>query len=412
MATNSPYQQRTGLLDLMGQGDSSFAGWLDTRRNSLMGFAAGLVGHDTARERMAGAAQGLMQGHQQDTAYARLMEEQKRLQDTTMRYANLFRSWGPDFEGLAAAVEGGAIDPGDAWSQAFDLKRSMADDAATLERNRKNAAFLTDPQLRQMVEAGALGFADAFEMQRDGLTPPDLPASVDEYNWWAAQESAAGREPLSYLDFIQSQKGNGLSITTADGTVITQGGGRFGQTVDAGLGKEFVTLQQDALAAMGGLNTLDAMEQAMADPGFYSGLGSDQVLGLKRAAAAIGIDPEGVTSMESFNALAKQSALDLMGGSLGTGFSNADRDFINQQVPNLENTPEGNRKLIEIQRKIAERKIEIAQLAEQYRLAHGKLDGGFVDLLAGWSEQNPLFQQSPAEAFIDMGGGVTIRQID
>lgn len=53
-----------------------------------------------------------------------------------------------------------------------------------------------------------------------------LPNDVQEYNWYAENEVAAGREPLPYLDFVNAQKGSGLSVTTnPDGTTtVTQGG--------------------------------------------------------------------------------------------------------------------------------------------------------------------------------------------
>ena len=235
-----------------------------------------------------------------------------------------------------------------------------------------------------------------FENMGQFGKPPqaDSPAAVDEYNWWAEQERAAGRTPMPYLDFVQAQKGSGMSITTPDGTVITQGGGKYGQTVGGGFGEAFMGIQNAALSAVQGMGTLDAMEQTLSDPNFYSGFGGEQVLALKQAAAAIGVNPEGVTSMETFNALSKKAALDSMGGSLGAGFSNADRGFVEQQVASLATTPEGNRQLIQLQRKLAERKIEIAQLANQYAQAKGGIDAGFTDFLAEWSEANPLFPQS------------------
>lgn len=199
----------------------------------------------------------------------------------------------------------------------------------------------------------------------------------------------------------QKAPSNGLTVTTnPDGTTtVTQGGtGRYGTTVDTGMGEMMTGIQKDAFAAVSGLNTLDAMTEAMADPNFYSGFGAEQIKTLKQAAVAMGIgDPESVTSMESFNALAKQSALDSMGGSLGAGFSNADRSFVEQQVANISSTPEGNRAIMEIQRKMARRKIQIATFADEYAKANGgKLDSGFTTALAQWAETNPLFPASGA----------------
>ncbi|WP_299973422.1 hypothetical protein [Devosia sp. 66-22] len=201
---------------------------------------------------------------------------------------------------------------------------------------------------------------------------------------------------------------NGLTVTTnPDGTTtITQGGtGKYGQTVDGGMGDMMTSIQKDAFAAISGLNTLDAMTEAMKDPNFYSGFGGEQVKALKQAAVAIGIaNPESVTSMETFNAMAKQAALDTMGGSLGTGFSNADRSFVEQQVAGITNTPEGNAALMDIQRKMARRRIQIATLADQYAKEHGKLDSGFTTALAQWAEQNPLFGTPETAALPDPFG--------
>ena len=179
-------------------------------------------------------------------------------------------------------------------------------------------------------------------------------------------------------------------------------GGKFNQTVDAGMGGEYVKIQQDALSAVTGLQTLDAMEQAMSDPSFYSGFGAEQLMGLKQAAAAIGIDPEGVTSMESFRALSNKAVLDAMGGSLGTGVSNADRSFVEAQVAQLGNTPEGNREIISIQRALKERQIQIAEIADRYRAANGNMNG-FATYLAQWAEANPLFQQAGGNAADPLG---------
>lgn len=194
--------------------------------------------------------------------------------------------------------------------------------------------------------------------------------------------------------------GTNVTVNTGEGS----GGASIGQfQKDFGgiMAKDYGALRDDAKAARGALASLTLMEQAVNDPSFYSGIGNEQIMALKRLSAAVGIDPEGVSSMETFNALNKQAALDVMGGSLGTGFSNADRDFVIEQVPNLRNTPEGNRQLIAIQRKLAERKIEIAGKATDYVQEHGILDANFEDELAKWAEENPLFADGGEGEIVD-----------
>lgn len=170
----------------------------------------------------------------------------------------------------------------------------------------------------------------------------------------------------------------------------------YDKTVGEGYGKRFLDIQTDAQTAQRALNALDVMDQAMADPGFYSGTGGQYVTTLKRAASALGMDAEGISSIETFNAMAKQAALDSMGGSLGTGFSNADRDFVLDQVPNLANTPEGNKQLIDVQRKLNQRKQQIAQFARDYAAQNnGRIDAGFDDALSKWADANQLFPAPP-----------------
>lgn len=59
-----------------------------------------------------------------------------------------------------------------------------------------------------------------------GETAQNLPADLQEYEFYRQQAEAAGQQPLSYLEFVQAQRGAGLSVqTNPDGTTtVTQGG--------------------------------------------------------------------------------------------------------------------------------------------------------------------------------------------
>ncbi len=92
-----------------------------------------------------------------------------------------------------------------------------------------------------------------------------------------------------------------------------------------------------------------------------------------------------------------------MGGSLGAGFSNADRDFVEKQVPTLGNTPEGNKGIIRIQKALLKRKQEMAQLAREYatdQQAKGERfsQAGFEEIARKFAEENPLFGTATAPA--------------
>lgn len=194
----------------------------------------------------------------------------------------------------------------------------------------------------------------------------------------------------SLQDWINSQREAGATNVT---TNVGEGSSAYNKRLDEGYADLFMQLQTDAQSAQRALNSFDVMEAALTDPNFYSGAGGEVVANLKRMAVTMGMNPDQVSSIETFNAMSKSAALDVMGGSLGTGFSNADRDFVVEQVPNLGATPDGNRKLIYVQRKLAERKLQIAQLATQYADQVGQLDRGWESYLRDWAEQNPLFTE-------------------
>ena len=169
------------------------------------------------------------------------------------------------------------------------------------------------------------------------------------------------------------------------------------RTLGEGFGKQLLDIDKEGAASISALNSIAIIKNAMQDPNFYSGAGGTAVQALKQAYVAMGGDPSVAASTEAFNAQANKMVIDSMGGSLGTGFSNADRNFVVAQQPNLGNTPVGNKLLVDIAEKVAKRKIEIAALARQYKAAHGgKFDDGFYDELAQWAKANPLFPAAGA----------------
>lgn len=289
-------------------------------------------------------------------------------------------------------------------TQVLDLPSAIAlsekrDTKVAAEKYKTEVSTLLRAQglddIADLWDAGAADASGVMKMIADKDKADAPPSPTDDMKELAAinaEREAKGLEPISTEDFLKS-KGSGVTVQN-----ILPGGeqggaseGQFQRDLGGIMAKDYDTIRQDAKAARTSLATLSMMEQSLDDPSFYSGFGSDQLLALKRLSAAVGIDPEGVSSMETFNALNKQAALASMGGSLGTGFSNADRDFVIEQVPSLANTSEGNRALIAVQRKIAQRKVEIADMATEYVQKNGVLDAGFEEELARFSEANPIF---------------------
>ena len=163
-----------------------------------------------------------------------------------------------------------------------------------------------------------------------------------------------------------------------------------GKTVGKGFGELYIDTQKRGRQAHTTLGTLSIMEQAAKSEGFTSGGAADFILQAKRLAKTLGWDPEGLTSTEAFSTMAKGMVFDTI-GSLGTGISNADRSFIEESLPGLTTSRGGNLALIDIQRELQKRNIEVAKMARDYRKENGRLDEGFEDKLDEYATANPVF---------------------
>lgn len=287
-------------------------------------------------------------------------------------------------DALGGKFEAMGIDP--AVMEGFggqELARLYADMAMQEAQSRK-AAESENARFERDQKAARENFVFQKDYERQNPTPAKPTDDMREYEY-ARSQGFQG----TFQDYMTGMKKAGASSVNV-GIKDEQ---EYDKTVGKGYGEKFLDIQNKADSARSALASLDMMEQLVEQPGFYSGAFGDQLLFVKRLGASIGIDPEGISSMETFNALAKQAALENMGGSLGTGFSNADRDFVTDQVPGLQNTAEGNKRLIDITRAINQRKLEIAQFARDYAAQHeGRITADFDNELAKWAEANPLFK--------------------
>lgn len=246
---------------------------------------------------------------------------------------------------------------------------------------------------RTLAAGGDITGATQIAGLNKALAGPESTDEIKEYNL-SKQQGYKG----SFTDWKMGLKQAGA---TRINNSVSTGENAYAKTINEARAKDAVALQQAGRNAPAVLGTLNRMEALTNDPEFYSGSGAEKfVLPVKQIVAGLGGNPNAAAPMEEFRALSNKAALDGMGGSLGTGFSNADRDFITTQYPGLPNTKEGNRTRIEGLRKVEQRKVEIAKRARDYAKRNGgRLDEGFDDELAQWADKNPLFKQAtPAAA--------------
>lgn len=82
------------------------------------------------------------------------------------------------------------------------------------------------------------------------------------------------------------------------------------------------------------------------------------------------------------------------GAGMPGAMSDNDLKFLKTMVPGLEQTTEGRSLIVETKRKLHQRDREVAQLARDYRKTSGKIDDGFFQKLAEFSNTHPLFPQT------------------
>lgn len=245
------------------------------------------------------------------------------------------------------------------------------------------------------------------------LSDPNLPAGqkdVAKLLLNKALDDAKVPEKIQTLTALKEQSGFKGSLLDLElllrksqansQNVTIAGEKKYEETINKDLGEEFVNIQKQGRAASDTKGTLDLMERAAKMPGFDSGTLPNVTNAVKRGLVSLGVaDAESAKPNEIFDKLSNKLVLDLSGGKLGTGFSNADRDFMQMTTANRQNTPEGNLGIINIQRKITERQRVVAQMARDYARAHkGKIDYEFYDTLDKYAQQNPLFPEASAPA--------------
>ena len=175
------------------------------------------------------------------------------------------------------------------------------------------------------------------------------------------------------------------------------------------LADQYSTTQKTSISSSAMINKLTRAEQLM------QGINTGKLAPAANEVAAV-FDSLGMKyddklpQKQAFAALTNELALraknqggeNLMPGAM----SNPDREFLQQMSPSMSNTPEGNRLIIETNKRLAKRDVEIGKMAREYRNKNKTLNG-FADELAAYSEKNPLFADL-AQSAKPAGGGFKI----
>lgn len=218
---------------------------------------------------IAAALSGTVLGNRVDEAEAAGQQRAGAL------FANLAMDSNPD------AIIAALTSPDAGW--ASDAQTSIASALLNSSMERSDPAYQLDMQIKRAqldqmlnpvpenaylnVGGGSIFNTGTGEfMTAPGVGDTSLPNDVQEYNWYAQQEIAAGRQPLPYLDFVNAQRGAGLSVTTnPDGTTtVTQGGPS--KALTEGQSKDAVYFTRASAA----LPVVDQLEGSLLSYGEYA----------------------------------------------------------------------------------------------------------------------------------------------
>lgn len=256
-------------------------------------------------------------------------------------------------------------------------------------------------QLQQELQTGAPGYISPvdqqrldldrqrFAFEREGAGRTD---DTSEYEFYAQQERAAGREPVPYLDFITAQRNAGAARTSVN---VGEGDSAWERESAKLFAQRYDDLTTQAQSAGQMLGLYDIAETAL-DSGLRTGAlgGAEQTL--RRFAQAMGIEnSDAIAGGELLSAVTNRMALMMRNPDSGMGMPGAvsDRDlrFLTDAQIGIDRSPEGNRRMLAAFRAIEQRKIDIARLADQYIQQNGRLDTGFNQMVRDFAEANPMF---------------------
>ena len=151
-----------------------------------------------------------------------------------------------------------------------------------------------------------------------------------------------------------------------------------------------MTMRDNSIASLNSLERLNKLDQSA----LISGAFAANRVGLTNLLNTLGLtspkDRDDLAKSENYQKTAGDVILATLGGRLGSGFSNADREFIQSLVPQLNNSPQARKQLIEFMVKKNQTIVNEATRLENYARDKKTLKG-FVPTI-------PLISGQPAPA--------------
>ena len=138
--------------------------------------------------------------------------------------------------------------------------------------------------------------------------------------------------------------------------------------------KRIDALRTSADSARGALRSVQRLRQL--NPGAAAGGTAQARMTTANILNGLGfsIDPK-LAATQEFDAIASRMVIDSLGGSLGTGFSNADRDFVTRTVPQIGHSMEARTALLNFMEGKFNQQVQDYNQADAYARKNNGLQG-------------------------------------
>lgn len=242
----------------------------------------------------------------------------------------------------------------------------------------ENNAMVPEQKLYQQAQAqGFVGTEMQFQAERARLLKQGQ-VSAEDHALTTTQKDAKASGGLTPLQFDTAK------------------------SQDAKLGEMWVKKYETATEA--GVNAHKQLPQlalvkniVATDPNFFSGIGENYNLALKKIGVAIGLDPNMSASQEIVGkVLSDQIATGLRTAFGGLGQVRvAELNVLQQSLASKGNSPEALKALVTIAMKTQQRAADIAEIAQNYDNGSGRLNAGYDRAVTEYDKTHPFL--SPEE---------------
>jgi hypothetical protein len=268
----------------------------------------------------------------------------------------------------------------DRQQQSLDIQRQRAKDVADIQMQTFQAELAQKKQALESRKAYA---------EENPEFATDIMAGEDPTDFQRKMASVGG-DPARFREVYGPGTGPQVEVNMPGQRSKQQ------EMVDKAFGQDYLDMLHAGRSASQENAKLSQVDTLLDKT--YTGIGAEKVLAAKKLGKMLGMDIEGIGEAEAAQAITSELALQLRNPAGGAGMpgamSDKDREFLQSMVPGLALTPEGRKILISTKKSLNDRSIEVAKMATAYRRKHKRMDEGFFDELAAYSEANPMFEKS------------------